>query len=122
MWVPNPFEKVTFGIWGRPTELDRTFDVILAYTKFYVNPPLSSPRTLKKGAGNRASRTPPAAGSRQHKAPLRGARCAHAHLALVSPLTKVLAQYTYEFLLANSVVDTTHQAHSTAPLDPNGNH
>merc|ERR1712091_382849 len=109
MWVPNPFEKVTFGIWGRPTELDRTFDVILAYTKFYVNPPLSSPRTLKKGAGNRASWTPPAAGPRQHKAPLRGARCAHAHfmahLTVVSPLTKVLTRYTYEFLLANSFVD-----------------
>ena len=28
---------------GWMTELDRTFDVILAYTKFYVNPPGSQP-------------------------------------------------------------------------------
>jgi len=52
MMVPNRPKKVGFGKQGKVTELDRTFDVTLSYTKSYVNPPLSSLRTLKKEQGN----------------------------------------------------------------------
>ena len=37
-----------WGYMGWMTEADRSFDVILAYAKFYINPPLTSPRSPKK--------------------------------------------------------------------------
>jgi hypothetical protein len=46
MLVPDHLKKGGLGRQGRPTELDRTFCAILSYTKFHVNPPLSSPRTI----------------------------------------------------------------------------
>ena len=38
-------------LWGTLTELDRTFDVILSYSRFYVNPPVSSVLNLKREQG-----------------------------------------------------------------------
>ena len=52
MMVPNRPKKVGFGKQGKVTELDRTFDVTVSYTKSYVNPPFSSPEYLKKEQGN----------------------------------------------------------------------
>ena len=52
MMVPNRPKKVGLGKQGKVTELDRTFDVTVSYTKSYVNPPFSSPEYLKKEQGN----------------------------------------------------------------------
>ena len=76
-WI---FLKRRVGIlWYTLTELDRTFDGILSYTKSYVNPPLSSALNLKRKQGTvRPSlHQPPGPVSVRRRSAAQG--CADAH-------------------------------------------